>query len=97
MLNPTLTTREPYWTKYGSHVDHCLLAECTHSSGKWEMFVVSYSEGHQEHDGGNFRRVEFYWEGDFQESFPFIPVTNYREQLDQFIGFWLMENEGNPD
>lgn len=90
-LNPTLTNREPYWKKHVAYLDHALLAERDHSSGKWEMFVVSYSES-QNYDGGRY--LEFYWEGDFQESFPFRPVVNYKEQLDQFIDFWLDENRG---
>lgn len=95
---------KPYWTNENTnrarasgapqYVEHWLLAERgSEETGKWEMFCVDYKPD-ADHEGGKF--VEFYWEGDFQETFPFQIGTKdfYKEQLDQFIEFWMGENRG---
>lgn len=95
---------KPYWTGEKTnrarrdegaphYLEHFLLAETNHASGKWEMYCVDYKPD-QLHEGGKF--VEFYWDGDFQETFPFSIGTRefYKEQLDQFIEFWTDENQG---
>lgn len=89
---------KPYWNKPNRdagdpiYVEHWLLAEHdSKETGKWEMFCVDYKRDIH-HEGGKY--LEFYWEGDFQETFPFEPVTNYKDQLLQFIDFWMDENRG---
>lgn len=90
---------KPYWNKPNRdagapiYLEHFPLAECNHATGKWESFCVDYKPDIH-HEGGRF--VEFYWDGDFQESFPFSVGTKdfYKEQLEQFIEFWTDENRG---
>lgn len=90
---------KPYWNKPNRaagdpvYLEHFPLAETAHESGKWEMFCVDYKPDIH-HTGGKF--TEYYWNGDFQESFPFEIMTKagYKEQLDQFIEFWTDENRG---
>lgn len=79
--------RKPYWKDHPAYVEHWLLAKTDHKSGKWEMFCVDYRTDHIDYQGG--KCVEFYWNGDFQETFAWSPVTNPAEMLDQFIESWL--------
>lgn len=85
--------RKPYWKDHPAYHEHFHLFTLAHESGTWEMFCVDYMPG-LDYAGG--KHTEFYWNGDFQESFPFTISTQagYREQLEQFIDFWLDENRG---
>ena len=84
-----MTDRKPYWKDHPAYVAHEPLAALDHESGRWEAFCVNYRTGHQLYEGGTF--LEFYWNGDHQESFPYTAVSNPKEQLEQFIDFWLDE------
>lgn len=83
---------KPYWNKPNReagdpvYLEHFPLAEVKHDSGKWEMFCVDYKPD-VHHTGGKF--TEFYWNGDLQETFEWVPVTNPREMLEQFVEHWL--------
>lgn len=81
-----------YWKDHPVFQQANLIASKKHESGDWECFEVVYKEGNINYHGGAF--TEYYWNGDFQESFPASRVTNPDEQLDQFIEFWLDENRG---
>jgi hypothetical protein len=81
-----------YWKDHPVYISHELLAEKKHGSGDWEMFVVDYKPGHQLYHGGKF--VEFYWNGDYQESFDFENNSDHRKQLEMFIDFWLDGESG---
>jgi len=90
---------KPYWIRgrtsdggAARYIEHWLLAEHdSEETGKWEMFCVDYKPDIH-HEGGKW--LEFYWEGDFQETIPYVPVTNAKFQLMQFIEFWMDENRG---
>lgn len=77
---------KPYWTKHPAYLEHWPFATCAHESGNWEAFVVDYKRT-LDYSGGKF--IEFYWNGDHQESISYSPMSNPSECLGQFIEMWL--------
>lgn len=84
-------TENKYWKDHPAFIKADLIASKKHESGNWEAYMALYKPTLDFHGGAY---LEFYWNGDNQESFPFTQVTNPSEQLDQFIEFWLDENRG---
>lgn len=87
-----MSTENKYWKGHPAFVTAKLIASIEHDSGTWESFEVLYKDGGDLYHGGPW--LEFYWNGDSQESLPFNQVTNPQEQLEQFIEFWLDDNRG---
>lgn len=80
--------RHPYWTDHPAYQEHWPFATMAHESGSWEAFVVDYKRT-DDYSGGKF--IEFYWDGDHQESVSYSPIVNPAQCLAQFVDYWLMD------